>query len=178
MHFNQLLRERYSVREYKQQKVSKALLMEILEAGHMAPSAVNKQPWKFIIVSEDDNLSRLKEAYGREWFQNISQAIVICGEHSESWKRSFDGKDHCDIDVAIAVDHMTIRATELGLGTCWVCNFDPVKVKEVLNLPEGVEPVVVLPFGYPLENKPPQKKRKPLESIVFEGEYGRELEKQ
>ncbi len=177
MHFNQLLRERYSVREYKPQKVSKALLMEVLEAGRMAPSAANKQPWKFILVSEEENLSKLKEVYKRDWFQKIPQAIVICGDHSESWKRSFDGKDHCDIDVAIAVDHMTIRASELGLGTCWVCHFDPEMVKSQMQLPEGVEPIVVLPIGYPLENKPPYKKRKPMETIFFEEQYGRALKK-
>jgi len=177
MHFNQLLRERYSIREYKQQKVSKALLIEVLEAGRMAPSAANKQPWRFILVSEEENLTKLKKVYDRDWFKKVPQIIVICGVHSESWKRSFDNKDHCDVDVAIAVDHMTIRASELGLGTCWVCHFDPEMVKEQMQLPEGVEPIALLPIGYPLENKPPRKKRKALDEIVFQEKYGQPLEK-
>lgn len=175
MHFNQLLRERYSIRDYKKQKVSKALLLEVLEAGRMAPSAANKQPWTFILVSSDEAIHKLKAVYDREWFKNAPQYIVICGNHHESWKRSFDGKDHCDIDIAIAVDHMTIRAFELGLGTCWVCHFDPVMVKEQMQLPEGVEPIALLPIGYPIENKAPIKKRKALESIVFEDVYGQKL---
>ncbi len=118
MHFNQLLRERYSVREYKPLKVSKALVVEILEAGRMAPSAANKQPWNFIMVSEDENLKRIKTAYHKDWFKEVPQVIVVCGNHNESWKRTIDQKDHCDVDVAIAIDHMTLRATELGLGTC------------------------------------------------------------
>lgn len=177
MHFNQLLRERYSIREYKQQKVSKALLIEVLEAGRMAPSAANKQPWSFILVSEEENLNKLKKVYDRDWFKKVPQIIVICGDHSESWKRSFDSKDHCDVDVAIAVDHMTIRASELGLGTCWVCHFDPEMVKEQMQLPEGVEPIALLPIGYPLENKPPRKKRKALDEIVFLEKYGQPLKK-
>nr|WP_321409895.1 nitroreductase family protein [uncultured Carboxylicivirga sp.] len=177
MHFNQLLRERYSIREYKSQKVSKALLMEVLEAGRLAPSAANKQPWKFIVVSEEDNLSKLKSAYNREWFKKVPQIIVVCGDHSESWKRSFDSKDHCDIDIAIAVDHMTIRASELGLGTCWVCHFDPVLVKDLMQLPDSIEPIALLPIGYPLENKPPYKIRKNLDEIVFEERFGNPLRK-
>nr|WP_321451723.1 nitroreductase family protein [uncultured Carboxylicivirga sp.] len=177
MHFNQLLRERYSIREFKSQKVSKALLTEVLEAGRLAPSAANKQPWKFILVSQEDNLSKLKEAYNREWFKKVPQVIVICGDHNQSWKRSYDGKDHCDIDIAIAVDHMTIRASELGLGTCWVCHFDPEMVKELLQLPEGIEPIALLPIGYPLENKPPYKIRKDLEEIAFEEKFGQAFNK-
>ncbi len=177
MHFNQLLRERYSIRDYKTQKVSKALLMEVLEAGRMAPSAANKQPWSFILVSRDETLNKLKEVYDREWFKNVPQIIVVCGNHKESWKRSFDGKDHCDIDIAIAVDHMTIRASELGLGTCWVCHFNPEMVKEQMQLPEGIEPIALLPIGYPLVNKPPLKNRKSINSIVFEEKYGQQLVK-
>lgn len=176
MHFNQLLRERYSVREYKTQKVSRALLKEVLDAGRMAPSAANKQPWMFGLVSEEENLTKLKEVYDRDWFQKAPQVIVICGNHEESWKRSYDEKDHCDIDIAIAIDHMTIRATELGLGTCWVCHFNPKIVKKLLNLPDHIEPIALLPIGYPITNKPPLKKRKHLEDVVFEETYGNPME--
>ncbi|MCU4176598.1 nitroreductase family protein [Carboxylicivirga sp. N1Y90] len=177
MHFNQLLRERYSVREFKPLKVSKALLVEVLEAGRMAPSAANKQPWKFILVSEDDNLKKLKKAYKRDWFKAAPQIIVICGDHDASWKRSFDGKDHCDIDAAIAIDHMTIRAAELGLGTCWVCHFQPDLIKEALELPEGIEPIALLPIGYPIVSKAPLKNRKQLNEVVFEEKFGQQLKK-
>ncbi|WP_430809390.1 MULTISPECIES: nitroreductase family protein [unclassified Carboxylicivirga] len=175
MHFNQLLRERSSVREYKSLKVSKALLVEVLEAGRMAPSAANRQPWRFILVSEDDNLQPLKAAYDREWFKKVPQVIVVCGDHEESWKRKIDDKDHCDVDAAIAVDHITLRAAELGLGTCWVCHFDPKIVRDVLNLPTHIEPIALLPIGYPLRDEVPEKKRKPFSEIVFDQTYGKPL---
>ena len=86
-------------------------------------------------------------------------------------------KRHCDVDAAIAVDHMTLRATELGLGTCWVCHFDPAVVSEVLQLPEHIEPIALLPLGYPVENKAPQKKRKAFSEVAFEEVYGTPLKK-
>jgi nitroreductase len=177
MHFNQLLRERYSIREYKPLKVSKALVIEVLEAGRMAPSAANKQPWNFILISNEKNLDHLKKAYDREWFKNVPQMIVVCGNHQESWKRTVDQKDHCDVDAAIAIDHMTLRATELGLGTCWVCHFDPAIVREVLQLPEHVEPIALLPLGYPVENNAPAKKRKAFSEVAFEEVFGTPLKK-
>jgi nitroreductase len=97
--------------------------------------------------------------------------IVVCGDHKTSWKRGNDGKDHADIDVAIATDHMTLRAAELGLGTCWVCNFDAEKVSKALNLPGHLEPAVLLPIGRPEEVEAPPKKRKPLSELVKFNEY-------
>ena len=97
--------------------------------------------------------------------------IVICGDHSVSWKRS-DGKDHCDTDVAITTDHMTLQATELDLATCWICAFDPEKARTLLKLPDHLEPVVLLPVGYPLDEFDPERhseKRKPLSEIVNYG---------
>jgi nitroreductase len=172
MHFNLLLKERYSVRDYKPLKVSKALITQVLEAGRMAPSANNQQPWYFISVCENDQLDRIKKAYPREWFSKVPQVIVICGDHDQAWKRSYDNKDHCDIDVAIAVDHMTLRAAELGLGTCWVCHFDPKVVSEILELPGHIEPMAILPIGYPSNPGVPLKKRKSSEEVFFKGKFG------
>ncbi len=172
MHFNLLLKERYSVRSYKQAKVSKALITQVLEAGRMAPSASNMQPWYFISICEGEQLDKIKSAYTREWFAKAPQYIVICGDHNTSWKRSYDSKDHCDIDVSIAVDHMTLRATELGLGTCWVCHFDKELVSEIIELPEGVEPIAILPIGYPAITEVPLKSRKSPDKVFFKGKFG------
>lgn len=171
MNFNQLILERHSVRKFKPQPVSDVVLTQVLEAGRMAPSAVNYQPWIFIVVSDDAVLERVHKAYPREWFSKTKQIIVVCGKHDESWKRPHDGKDHCDIDIAIAADHMTLMATELGLGTCWVCHFDPKIVTEALLLPEEMEPVALLPIGYPDESSVASKKRKPLEEVVYYDTY-------
>lgn len=166
MEFKSLITTRYSVRKYKPERLSEELLNEVLEAGRMAPTAVNYQPFVFIVINDPEKLKALYEAYPREWFAKAPQVIVICSDHSASWKRGHDGKDHADIDVAIATDHMTLRATELGLGTCWVCNFDPPKVSKALNLPGHIEPTVLLPIGRPEEVEAPIKKRKPLSELV------------
>jgi len=172
MHFSILLKERYSVRSYKPVKVSKALITQVLEAGRMAPSANNKQPWYFISICEEEQLNKIKHAYPRDWFAKAPQVIVICGDHNSSWKRPYDSKDHCDIDVSIAIDHMTLRATELGLGTCWVCHFDPAMASEILELPEDIEPIAILPIGYPATSEVPLKSRKSPDEVFFKGKFG------
>ncbi|WP_016776055.1 nitroreductase family protein [Anaerophaga thermohalophila] len=166
MDFKTLINARYSVRKYKPEPISEELLNEVLDAGRMAPTAVNFQPFVFIVVNEQGKLKELYHAYPREWFATAPQVIVVCGDHKTSWKRGNDGKDHADIDVAIATDHMTLRAAELGLGTCWVCNFDAEKVSKALNLPGHLEPAVLLPIGRPEEVESPPKKRKSLSELV------------
>jgi nitroreductase len=169
MLFLDLAKKRYSCRNYAPDPVEPGKLDLVLEAGRIAPSAVNFQPWHFIVIREKENLQKIHAAYHREWFQTAGCVIVICGDHRQSWKRKQNGKDHCDIDVAIAVDHMTLQATELGLATCWICNFDKEKAIEILQLPDHLEPIVFLPLGYPLDHADPgrhNEKRKVINEIV------------
>jgi nitroreductase len=166
MNLKDIINNRYSVRSYEEKKVEKEKLLSILEAGQLAPSAVNFQPWHFIVVQEEENHKNFSEIYHRDWFKQAPVYIVICGDHNESWKRKEDGKDHCDIDAAIAIDHMTLQATELGLGTCWICNFYVEKCKKFFNLPEHIEPIAILSLGYPKGDHIPEKKRKELDTIV------------
>lgn len=165
MNLNQIIKQRFSVRKYKNKSVEHEKLLQILEAGRLAPSAANYQPWYFIVVRQPENLKKLHSVYHRDWIKSAPIIIVACADHSQSWKRSSDGKDSSDIDLAIAVDHMTLQATELGLGTCWVCNFDVNRCSDSFKLPSQIEPVVLLPIGYP-DIKQPDKKRKSLEEIV------------
>lgn len=171
MSFLELAKKRYSVRVYKDIPVEKEKLYQVLEAGRLAPSAVNYQPLHFIVVTEESFKSRIIETYPREWFKKVPAIIIICGDHTMSWKRK-DGKDHCDIDAAIAVDHMTLAAADLGLGTCWVCAFDAKKCHEVLGLPENMEPITLMPIGYAAENQEPEKKRKSIDELVSWEGYG------
>lgn len=166
MDFKELLEGRHSIRSFTPEKLTDELLDKVLDAGRMAPSAHNNQPWLFVVVNDSDTLQQLSQAYPRSWFSRAPQVIVVCADHQQSWKRAIDQKDHADIDIAIATDHMTLRACELGLGTCWVCHFDPEKAAEALNLPQHVEPVVFLPIGRPDETKVPPKKRKSLNEVV------------
>ena len=171
MDLDSIIKKRSSVRSFRNEYIPEALINRVLEAGRLAPSACNNQPWVFIVVSDTEVLKRLHEAYSRDWFVKAKQVIVACGNHQQSWKRASDGKDHCDIDVAIAVDHMTLIATELGLGTCWVCNFNPEVVKEALQLPDHIEPLVLLQIGFPVNSDVAVKKRKSFDEIVFKDRY-------
>ncbi len=172
MDFVQLARSRYSSRKYKPRSVEDDKLNIVLEAGRVAPSAANFQPWFFVVV-RDENLENVQACYHREWLKTAPMCIVICTDHSRSWKRG-DGKDHADIDAAIAADHMTLAATSAGLATCWICNFNKSKLAEVLNLPEHIEPVVLLPLGYPDDTTDIERhatRRKALDEIVVYGKF-------
>lgn len=167
MKFIDLVKTRYSVRSYEARPVEREKLDYILECVRLAPSAVNFQPWRFAVVTDSEKLAALKTAYAREWIQTVPCMIVACGNHDEAWHRKTDGKDHADVDVSIAVEHLCLAATEQGLGTCWVCNFDTERCREVMNLPENLEPIALIPVGYPAEHAVPEKKRKSLEEILL-----------
>jgi nitroreductase len=172
MKFKKLLHQRFSVRSYKQEAVEHEKLFQVLEAGRMAPSAVNYQPWHFIVIDDPEMLNNIYHCYKGEWIQEAPLIIVACSDHTQSWKRRIDGKDSADIDVSIAADHMTLMAAELGLGTCWVCNFDPNRCSQFLKLPRNIEPVALLPLGYP-KSEVPEKQRKDLNEIIHRNEFGK-----
>jgi nitroreductase len=168
MDFLALAKRRYSCRDFKPVAVEKEKLLLVLEAARVAPSAVNYQPWHFYVIQNIENKEKIAQAYHREWLKNAPIIIVACGNEHISWKRS-DGKNHMEIDLSIAIDHITLAATDLGLATCWICNFHPRKAKEVLNLPEHIQPIAIIPMGYPLDQADINRhntKRKPLSEIV------------
>lgn len=171
MQFTEVIQNRFSVRKFKKQEVPRDLIMQVLEIARQAPSAVNFQPWLFIVVSEKQQLNKLHAVYHREWFRTAPAVIVACADHSQSWKRTSDGKDFADVDLAIAVDHLILAATASGLGSCWVCNFDVPRCKELLELPGHLEPIAMVPIGFP-DAEAPARKRKPLEEIVFWEKFG------
>lgn len=157
--------ERYSVRKYLDKDVEEEKLREVLEAGRLAPSACNYQPWKFIVVRDKE--IRKKIAEPTTWAKFIAEApvlIVACkvrdGFLMGGWY------DSAILDIGIALDHMTLQATHLGLGTCWIGDFNEKLVKELLEIPENVRVVALLTLGYPREKKIPKKKRKPFEEVV------------
>lgn len=167
MNFLDLVKKRYSVRAYSPRTIESEKMDYIMECVRLAPSAVNFQPWHFSIVADPEKLTALKSTYAREWIQTAPCIIVACADHQEAWHRKMDGKDHADVDIAIAVEHLCLAAAEQGLGTCWVCNFDASRCKEVMSLPENWEPVALIPIGYPTEESVPEKRRKTLDEIIF-----------
>lgn len=164
MDFLELVRNRYSCRAYKALDVEKQKLDYMMECVRLAPSAVNKQPWRFRIVSSGEEKAKMQQCYNREWFRTAPLYVIASVRHDEEWVRA-DGKHHGDIDVAIAVEHLCLAATEQGLATCWVCNFDAVLCKELFALPENEEPSVIIPVGY-AANEPKEKARKAINEIV------------
>jgi nitroreductase len=145
MTFLDLAKKRYSVRHFLPQKVEQEKLKLILEAGRVAPTGANRQAQELIVVQESPSLDKIKLA------ANVYSAplvILVCGNHNSVWKRPFDGKNLIDIDASIVTDHMMLQATELGLGTIWICLFKPDIIKREFNLPENIEPVNILGIGY------------------------------
>jgi len=174
MSFLELATKRYSTRSFKNIPVEEEKLKEILEAARVAPSAVNFQPLHFIVLRDEEIRKKVAATYKREWIFEAPVIIVICGDHSKSWRRS-DGKDHCDIDAAIAVDHMTLAAADFSLGTCWVCNFNSMQCHKILKLPPHIETMALLPLGYPADEADLNRhatKRKKMEEIVHWDGFG------
>lgn len=171
--FTELVKNRYSVRNYTDKPVDESLLLKILETASLAPSACNNQPVVVIIVRKEETKKKLAKAYERPWFVSAPYVLALCCDRSLSWQRK-DGKNYGDVDVAIAMDHITLAATEAGLGTCWVANFIAEEVKIALSIPDHIEPIVLTPVGYPASAVGP-KKRKPLTDIVhwekYQGKY-------
>jgi len=164
MDVSEVIEQRYSVRAYKPDPVEDEKLAAVLEAARMAPTAANRQPFQIVVVHTAGRADELGRVYGREWFTQAPLVIAMCAVADEGWSRS-DGKPYADVDAAIAMDHLVLAATGLGLGTCWIAAFDPAAAREVLGLPEGVEPVVFTPLGYPAD-EPREKKRRPMEDLV------------
>jgi nitroreductase len=165
MEFNELIHMRYSSRAYKPDPVADDALEKVLAAARIAPTAANRQPFKLVVIHTSGRADEVRRLYHREWFVQAPVVIVACGLPDQGWVRSFDQANYTMVDVAIAVDHMILAAAELGLGTCWIANFDPSVVREVLGLPDSVEPIVMTPLGYPADQLKP-KERKPLAELV------------
>ena len=145
MDFINIAKKRHSVRSYTNQKVEPEKLEQILEAAHVAPTAANLQPVHLLVVQSEEGLAKISKAAG---IYGAPMAIIVCADHNKAWTRPFDKKKSGDIDASILTDHMMLQATELGLGTVWVCYFQPDVLKQEFNLPANLEPVNILVVGY------------------------------
>jgi len=165
------IKTRRSVRKYKPTPVPESLLKEVLNAARMAPSADNSQPWKFVVVRDEQTKLKLAAAANGQKF--ITQApiiIVACGLPDEAFPTVGGYMSSHVIDVSIAVDHLTLAAQASGLGTCWIAAFKEDKVRDVLGIPEDVRVVALTPLGYPDES-PDRSPRKNLEELVVYDRY-------
>jgi nitroreductase len=164
MEFWELISKRYSVRAYKPDPVEEDKLQRVLEAARLAPTAANRQPFQLVVIHTAGREAELQRIYRRGWFTKAPLILCACAIPAEGWVRR-DGKPYTDVDVAIAMDHLILAATTQGLGTCWIADFDPKAAREVLDLPDEVEPVAFTPLGYPAD-RAGAKKRKPLSELV------------
>lgn len=155
MDYMEVVRNRRSIRKYKQDPVPDEILAEILEAGRLAPSGANRQPWHFLVVKGEN-----RGAMGLpDWAAEAPVILGVCGdpEVSATWNV---------VDPTIAMEHMVLAAANRGLGTCWLGKLGrDEEVKRVMGIPEHLKVIAVTPVGYPDES-PPAKGRKPLDEIV------------
>jgi nitroreductase len=163
MDLMQAIRDRRSIRDYRDMPVEEEKLQGVLQAGRLAPSARNMQDWKFIVVKDAGTRQKLAVAARDQKF--VGQAPVVIAACGTSDLVMTCGQPAYPIDVAIALDHMTLAAASLGLGTCWIGAFYEDKVKEILGVPPEIRVVALLPLGYPAE-QPAPRPRKNLDDIV------------
>jgi len=164
MNVSEAIRQRYSVRAYQNRPVEKDKLMRVLEAARLAPSASNRQEWRFVVVQDFDKRQKLAAiAMGQKFVGEAPVVIAACAETDNHVMRC--GQLCYPIDVAIAIDHLTLQATEEGLGTCWIGAFKEDGVKELLGIPNAIRVVQLVTLGYAAD-RPRGKSRLPIEEIV------------
>ena len=165
MDIYEAIRKRKSVRAYRPGEVPEEVLERILEAARLAPSANNFQEWRFVVVRNPETREKLVEAACRQSF--VAQAPVVLACCAETNRHVMTCGQACyPIDVAIAVDHITLCAAAEGLGTCWIGAFYEDAVKQILGIPPAIRVVALLPLGYPRDPAPVRKLRRSLDRIV------------
>lgn len=164
MEITEAIRARRSIRSYEDRPIEEEKLTRVLDAGRLAPSARNLQDWKFIVVKDEEKRQKLSEAAMNQPY--VARAPVVIAACATETENVMPCGQYCyPIDMAIAVDHMSLAAMAEGLGTCWIGAFHEDKVKEILKIPEKIRVVVMLTLGYPAET-PLARPRKKLEEIV------------
>ncbi len=165
MELRDVIERRYSVRKFSRRDIPEDVLTRVLEAFVLAPTAANRQAMGLVVVHTQGREDDLRRIYSAEWFASQPPIVLAACGTEGAWTRRTDGKSYQDVDVAIAMDHVILAATDEGLGTCWIAAFDPQAAREVLALPDGVVPIAFTPLGYPVDDAGP-KRRKTLEDLI------------
>ena len=176
MEFSDVIKTRKSVRKFSEQAVEDEKIERILECARLAPSWANKQCWHFVVIRDLEAIKTIATSgvMVNKWLRKAPAIIVACGDPNLSGR--YNEMDYFLVDVAIAMEHLVLAATNLGLGTCWIGAFDEAKIKGRLGIPDGILVVALTPVGYPAKRKSikeemtkmivQSKKRKPLAEIV------------
>jgi len=157
------IRKRYSCRAYIDKPIEQEKLAQIFEAARLAPSAKNLQDWRFVVVGDKEKKMQVAESTNHpEVFGKAGVMIVACSNSNYIMRC---GQAVAPIDVAIAMEHICLQATELGLATCWIGSFEPEKVRKALGIPQDVAIIELMAIGYPAD-KAKKPSREPIENIV------------
>ncbi len=165
MNVSDAINGRRSIRSYEDRPIEPDALDRIIDASRRAPSARNLQEWRFVVVTDVETRSLIMKAAGGQSFVGQAPAVIACCAETDGRVMKC-GQQTYPIDVAIAIDHMVLAAWELGIGSCWVGHFDEAQVKGILDIPEAIRVVQLLPIGYPAE-QPDARDRKPMDQIAF-----------
>ena len=172
MDFEKLISDRYSVRSFKPEHLSKEVIDRILLAAHKAPTGCNYQPQRILVMNTDESIAKLKNCTKCHF--NAPTAMLICHNKEESWVRKYDGALSSPVDAVIVTAYMMLAAQNEGVGSCWVMHFDPAAMRESFKIPDSIEPTALLVMGYPsLDSKPLDLhfQSRPLNEVVFYEEF-------
>jgi nitroreductase len=184
MTFDEILNKRRSVRAYDSRPVRNEDVLAMCEAARLAPSACNSQTWRFVAVTDRDTIDRLcsealRPVIRNKWLREAPLIIVGCSQLDIVANRigsAVTGIEYYRIDLGIAMEHMVLKAAELGLGTCWIGWFKEEKVREILGIPERVRVSALLAVGYPKDEPPRKRSRKPLQKVLFLERWGKSFQ--
>ena len=165
MEFIDVINERYSVRGYLDKEVELEKLEYVLKAATIAPTGVNKQPFKVYVIDAKKYKEELSKIYKASWFVEAPYVLAVVALRNEAWVRPWDSKNIADIDATIVMDHMILAATDVGLGTCYIGAFKKNYAHQFLELDETEEAVLFTPLGYP-NAEPRETPRKELDEFV------------
>jgi nitroreductase len=158
---------RRSVRAYRPDPIPDDVWADLLKAMQQAPSASNRQPWKFIVVDRPELKEKLAAAcFNQKYIAQAPKVVVVAGNELDAWRGKGGWVNHWEIvDAAIAMDHLQLAAHERGLGTCWIGAYEAAQVEALLGIRDPWHLIVLTPVGFPLEVSP-YRGRKPLDEIV------------
>lgn len=172
MEFIDLAKKRYSVRKFSDKKVSRNDIDLILEAGRLAPTAVNYQPQRILVLDEEKDIEKLNECMKYHFNQTL--AFVICYDKNISWKRKYDDKDMGEVDASIVATHMMLQAASINIGSTWIGHFKENLVRDKFNVPSNYEIIAILVMGHIHEDCKPHElhnNRLDLSETCFKGTF-------
>ena len=167
MEFEKLIAERYSVRKFRDEKLSEEDVEKILNAGHLAPTGCNYQPQRVLVLNTDESMEKLRSCTKCHF--GAPSAMLVCYNSDETWKRPYDGALSAPVDAAIVATHMMLEAHNIGAGSCWVMHFDPEAMRKTFDIPENIIPAALLVMGYPAPDSEPielHSKFRPMDEVV------------